>query len=104
MHLSPEEGGIAIAVIVEIPEGTQQQYDRVNEAMGLKEAAEIPPGQIVHFAGPTGDSWVVIDVWESREAYESHLAEVGERAREGIREVGLPPYTHSEFEIYNLVK
>lgn len=94
---------MAIAIIVEIPGGTREQYDRVNEAMGLKDA-EAPPGQIIHFAGPTEGSWIVIDVWESREAYEAHIAERGERGREAVREAGLPPYSHREFEVYNLIK
>jgi hypothetical protein len=95
---------MAFAIIVEIPGGTQEQYERVNEAMGLKGAVESPPGQIIHFAGSTDEAWIVVDVWESREAYGSHLVERGEKAREAVREAGLPPYTHREFEVYNLVK
>jgi hypothetical protein len=95
---------MAIAIIVEIPGGTLEQYDKVNKALGLADGKETPPGIIVHFAGLAGDSLVVIDVWESREAYERHLAETGEEGRAAVRKVGLPPYTHREFEIYNMVK
>ena len=95
---------MAFAVIAEIPGGTLDQYDRVSEAMHLKGVREASPGLIVHFAGLAGDTLTVIDVWESREAYERHLAGLGEEGREAIRKVGLPPYTHREFEVYNLVK
>lgn len=71
--------------------------------MGLNDGEAAPPGQIIHFAGPAADSWVVIDVWESREAYEAHVAERGEQGRRAVQEAGLPPYGHREFEVYNLV-
>ncbi|MCJ7491263.1 MAG: hypothetical protein MUP15_03790 [Dehalococcoidia bacterium] len=95
---------MAFAIIVEIPGGTLAQYEKVSEVMHLKGTREASPGLVVHFAGLTGDTLTVIDVWESREAYERHLAELGEEGREAIRKVGLPPYTHREFEVYNLVK
>ncbi len=95
---------MAIAIIVEIPGGTLEQYDKVNKAMGLADGKETPPGMIVHFTGLAGESLVVIDVWESREAYEGHLAEMGEQGRAAVRKVGLPPYTQREFEVYNMVK
>jgi hypothetical protein len=95
---------MAIAVMAEVPGGTLEQYDKVNEAMGLAGARETPPGMIVHFAGLAGDSLVVIDVWESREAYERHLAKIGEQGRAAVRKVGLPTYTHREFEVHNMVK
>jgi len=95
---------MAFAIITEIPGGTLDQYDKVSEAMRLTGAEEASPGLVIHFAGLAGDSLVVIDVWESREAYQSHLDAMGEEGREAIREVGLPSYTHREFEVYNLVK
>jgi hypothetical protein len=95
---------MAIAIIVEIPGGTLEQYGRMSEAMHFKDDRQASPGMIVHFAGLAGDTLVVVDVWESREAYQRHLAEIGEEGREAVRKVGLPPYTHREFEVHNLVK
>ena len=69
---------MAFAIIVEIPGGTLDQYDKVSEAMRLTGAEEASPGLVIHFAGLAGDSLVVIDVWESREAYQSHLDAMGE--------------------------
>ena len=94
---------MAIAIIVEIPGGTLEQYSRMSEAMHFK-GDRPSPGMAVHFAGLTGDTLVVVDVWESREAYDRHLAELGEAGREAVRKVGLPPYAHREFDVYNLVK
>jgi hypothetical protein len=45
-----------------------------------------PDGLIVHVAGPTASGFRVIDVWESREAYERfRLSRVGDE--------GVPPAT-----------
>ena len=97
---------MAYAAVVEIPGGTLKHYEQVAEAMRLKGVEEAPEGMMIHFAGLAGDSLSVVDVWESREAYERHLAEIDDKARESVRKaVGdLPPYTHREFEIHKLVK
>jgi len=95
---------MAFAVIAEIPGGTLKQYDAVAEAMGFNGSEETSRGLLVHFAGLAGDTLVVIDVWESREAYQRHLADLAHMGREAVRKAGLPPYTHREFEVYNLVK
>jgi len=46
-------------------------YDAVNRELGLNNdwsAGEIPPGLIDHVAGASAAGWVVVEVWESREA------------------------------------
>ena len=42
---------MAIAMMVENPEGSQEDYDRVRERLGL----EKPAGGIFHVAGPSPD-------------------------------------------------
>jgi hypothetical protein len=102
--LLSEVGEMAIVVMVEVPGGTQAQYDRVAEAMGVAGASQPPPGQIVHLASPSEGGWTVIDVWESRDAYERHLAAMGEKGREAVRRAGLPAYIHREFEAYKVLR
>jgi hypothetical protein len=55
---------MAVAMLVDNPEGTQEAYERVRAQLGLTR----PPGGIFHIAGPgpTG-GWRVIEVWESEE-------------------------------------
>jgi hypothetical protein len=55
---------VAIAMMVDNPEGSQEVYDSVREQLGLEE----PAGGIFHLAGssPSG-GWRVIEVWESEE-------------------------------------
>ena len=92
---------MAIAVIVEIPDGTPEQYDRVAAAMGASDKK--PRGMIVHFAGVSEGTLVVVDVWESREAYETHLIGGAEPAGVGEAVAALPPFTHREFELQRLL-
>ncbi|MFF9016384.1 hypothetical protein ACF09C_25870 [Streptomyces sp. NPDC014870] len=58
-----------VIVTVEIPGGTQEMYERVNDQINA--APWWPPeGFIAHAAGPDGSGgWRVVDFWESREAF-----------------------------------
>jgi hypothetical protein len=55
---------MAVAMMVDNPEGTQEIYDRVRERLGMENAT----GGIFHIAGPSPNGgWRVIEVWESEE-------------------------------------
>ena len=55
---------MAIAMMVDNTEGTQEIYAKVRERLGL----EKPAGGIFHAAGPSpSGGWRVIEVWESEE-------------------------------------
>ena len=55
---------MAVAMMVDNPEGSQETYDRVRERLGL----DRPAGGIFHVAGPSPNGgWRVIEVWESEE-------------------------------------
>ncbi|MFE0653675.1 antibiotic biosynthesis monooxygenase [Streptomyces sp. NPDC059534] len=60
---------MAVIVTVEIPGGTQAQYEE-NTAQ-LKAAEWFPPaGFIAHAAGPDGTGgWRVVDFWESEDDF-----------------------------------
>ncbi|NUU23168.1 MAG: hypothetical protein HOV68_16895 [Streptomycetaceae bacterium] len=66
---------MAIAAVFEIPGMTQTQYeqsaDKVTGGRGpVKSPSDWPvPGLISHTACPTPDGWLVVDVWESEEAF-----------------------------------
>ncbi|MGD0115811.1 MAG: hypothetical protein ABSC13_07400 [Dehalococcoidia bacterium] len=64
---------------------------------------EESPGLLVHFAGISDGRLFVVDVWESREAYEEHVAGVRSIRAVGEAVAALPPFTHREFEIDRLV-
>ncbi len=65
---------MAIAVLMEFPTGTVEQYDAVIEEMNL--GGKPGPGGIFHVAGPMeGGGMRVVDVWESQEAMEKFASE-----------------------------
>jgi hypothetical protein len=57
-----------IAQIIEMPGATERDY-RVAFA-AIQPGGTWPEGQLAHLAGPAADGFRVIDVWESREAFE----------------------------------
>ena len=63
---------MAVAMMVDNPEGSQAIYDRVRERLGLQK----PGGGILHVAGPSPNGgWRVIEVWESEEDAKRFVAE-----------------------------
>jgi hypothetical protein len=79
-----------------------EEYDRLDSAVGPN-----PEGLLVHIAVKSGDGMKIIDVWESKEAFERFERDVimpateqaGTAAAEGA---GGPP--REEFEVHNLRK
>jgi len=62
---------VALAVIVDFPGGTRDQYEAVTRELGpAGESLTVTPGAIFHAAGATEEGWRVIDVWESEEAFD----------------------------------
>jgi len=66
---------MAVGVWVEIPGGTQEQYQQTVRGLTggdkLDSLGDWPvEGVLAHAAGPTENGWVVFDVWESEEAFE----------------------------------
>jgi hypothetical protein len=55
---------MAIAVLVDNPEGSREVYEKVRAQLGL----EGPAGGIFHLAGPSPNGgWRVLEVWESED-------------------------------------
>jgi hypothetical protein len=74
---------MAVGLRLKFPGGTQEQYDAAHSQMDFdRNPAE---GLIFHSAGPSDGGWGVIDVWESREAFDAFL---GGRLRQAIGELG----------------
>jgi hypothetical protein len=79
-----DEANMAVAMMVDNPEGSQEIYDKVRERLGL----ERPAGGIFHVAGPSPNGgWRVIEVWESEEEAKRF---VKERMLPAFEAVGTP--------------
>jgi len=65
---------MAILITGEVPGLTAEQYDKVNDAMGVSSSASDIDGLICHTACPTDSGMVISDVWESQEAFERFIS------------------------------
>jgi hypothetical protein len=68
---------MAYAIVLEFAAVTEQQYDAVNEKLGIDMAAgtgDFPFGLVSHGAGPTTDGWLVTEVWESKAAQQAFMS------------------------------
>jgi hypothetical protein len=91
---------MSIAYIIENPGGTKEQYEQVRKELGLT-GSQLPPGQLVHIAGASDGGWVVVNVWESREAAEKYNTEKRIPARTKAGLANTPPKI---VEVHNLLK
>lgn len=62
---------MAVLLLLEAPGATTEQYDKVNEILGITGEEAAPDGLISHTAGATDEGVVVVDLWESHEALQA---------------------------------
>jgi heme-degrading monooxygenase HmoA len=79
---------MSVLMLAEWEDASTDQYDRVNEVMGISGDANAPDGLISHVAAVSDDGKLLIaDVWESPEALNAFFTE---RLSGAMREVGIP--------------
>ena len=90
---------MAVAVQLDFEGATLEQYDAVCQKMGLTPRGAGPKGAISHFATMTDSGLRVVDVWESREQFDTFAQEqIGPFSQE----VGIPSQpTIQFFEVHN---
>ena len=66
---------MAVAFEMNFRGATLDQYDQILQKMGLTPGGATPPGAISHWAAETDEGLRVVDVWETKEAYEKFAAE-----------------------------
>ena len=62
---------MAIAVEMNFPGATLENYDQVMAMMGLTPGGSGPPGAISHWAAATADGLRVVDVWETQAQFDA---------------------------------
>jgi hypothetical protein len=81
---------MAVAMLIDNPNGSQEIYEQLRERIGL----EKPAGGIFHVAGPSPNGgWRVIEIWESEEDAKRFLVE---RLRPAAEAIGAAPPPPSE--------
>jgi hypothetical protein len=87
--LCREEAAVAIAMLVDNPDVSQEIYDKVRAHLGLEGK---PAGGILHVAGPSPNGgWRVIEVWESEEDARRFVEERLRPALQAVGFSGRPP-------------
>jgi hypothetical protein len=94
---------MAIGLRIKFAHGTKQQYDATHAAMHVD--TDPPEGMIFHSAGPIDGGWGVIDVWESRAAFDQFIES---RFRPSIQQLGAQTFSDppeiKEFPVHNFTK
>ncbi|MET7702425.1 hypothetical protein [Streptomyces sp. NPDC005485] len=96
---------MAIVVVFELPGMTQAQYERSAEMVAgrpgpVKSPSDWPvAGLLSHTAAPTSDGWLVVDVWESEEAFQ----QFGETIIPILKELGVSDAQPRVYPVFNAV-
>jgi hypothetical protein len=77
---------MAVVMTALIPASTDM-YDAMNQEMGFSNDS-LPKGLISHYAAPTGDGMLMVDVWESMDDFQSFAAEKLAPAMEKVTGAG----------------
>jgi hypothetical protein len=77
---------MATLILGELPGTTPELYDQINERMGIDDE-NLPDGLISHVAGPIDGGMLSVDVWESREAFETFIRD---QLMPAVQELGAP--------------
>jgi hypothetical protein len=79
---------VAVALLVESAEGSQEAYEEVRVRLGPRK----PAGGIFHIAGPgPNGGWREIEVWESEEQADRYFREQLVPALQAVGVPGPPP-------------
>ena len=91
---------MAIAVVIEVPGGTKEQYEQTIGELGIS-GSQLARGQLVHIAGPIAGGWQVVNVYESQEAADTW----NEKVMAARKKAGMPePLPPKIFPVHRLAK
>jgi hypothetical protein len=94
---------MAVGIRLKFAGGTQEQYQAVHDTVNASSPLGRADGLLVHSAGPIDGGWGVIDFWESRQAFDSFVAERLMPRLQGLGDRGFPnPPDVKEFPVHNL--
>ncbi|HVT13861.1 MAG TPA: hypothetical protein VHE55_16480 [Fimbriimonadaceae bacterium] len=73
-----------ITVVINCPGVSSLQYEEACRLANVS-PSNPPAGLVFHCGSPTEDGWLVVDVWESEEAFKKF----GERLMPAVKEAGI---------------
>jgi heme-degrading monooxygenase HmoA len=99
-HELKERDRMAIMMKLKIPGGTLEQYDRLNEILGINGDEDAPEGLVSHVCGATDDGVLVVDVWDSEESLNAFFEN---RLGAAMHEVGVPEAQPHIMKVHNMI-
>jgi hypothetical protein len=66
---------MAVAIEMEFDGMSVDQYNEVLEKMGLERGGDTPAGALFHWCSVTDGGLHIVDVWETREAFDQFAQE-----------------------------
>lgn len=64
---------MAVTMFLELPRATTEQYDQLNESMGIHGPEDEPDALISHVCAVVDDGLMIFDVWRSQEELDEFL-------------------------------
>ena|SRR5579862_4836046 len=92
---------MAILMLMDVPGGTVEQYDRTSEILGIHGDGDAPEGLISHVCAVTDDGVMLADVWDSEESLHRFL-EGGLGA--ALAEAGMPQTTPTVIPVHTMLR
>ncbi len=91
---------MSILMVLELEGATAEQYDRVNEILGIAGDTDAPDGLVSHVCGVTENGLLIADVWDSQEALGRF---VEGRLQSAFAEAGLGDGTPRVLPVHNMI-
>jgi hypothetical protein len=88
---------MAIGIRAKLPGVTQEQFEAMDQSVGR----EVPDGLIFHASGPVDGGWGIIDFWESRQQFDTFIAET---IAPVMARAGAAPPDIKEFPVHEYLK
>ena len=89
---------MAILAMAELPGGTHEMYDTVNDSWASLRTN--PPAGLIHHLGlDTDDGMMIIDVWESADAFKAFI----ESNMDKMQAAGIPPFEPAHLAVHNML-
>jgi hypothetical protein len=91
---------MAYGVVHQFAGGTEEQYQASIAAVHPE--GSLPPGQVLHLAGPSGDGWLIVAIHDSKESWEHFRDEtLMPRMQAGIAGGLVGPPDETGFEVHS---
>ena len=94
---------MAVAIEMTFKGATLDQYNEVMRLMSLDDGSRVsPPGALFHWVAATDDGIRVVDVWESREVFDTFAQE---QIGPYTAQVGIPdPPEMTYYDVHNTIE